>query len=116
VDPFAGPRHDYDKCLALMLTAVKNPNDATAIQNLYSQGMRNHLGATFHGALTTYKGLPEVVNLLKEYEQLVAKWHGDLQGNGPAALVQDQAKTKRFLEDMQDAMKKAVRILGVTKP
>jgi hypothetical protein len=115
-DPFISVRANYDKCLAAMKKAMAHPDDPSAIQVLYSQGIRNWIGAPFHKQVTAWRGEPEVVKLLNDYEKLAAKWN-HLQGsNGPTALAADPTKRKEFLTDMQDAMKIAVRVLGVTKP
>jgi hypothetical protein len=119
-DPFISVRANYDNCLDAMKKVMAHPNDpakdATAIQVLYSQGIRNWIGAPFHKAVTTYRGEPEVYKLLQDYEKLAAKWN-HLQGsNGPTALAGDAPKRAEFVTDMQDAMKIAVRILGITKP
>lgn len=116
-DPFISARMNYDKCLAQMHAALAHPDDAGAIQNLYSQGIRNYLGAPFHAAVTTYKGDPEVVKLLGEYEKLAAGWNAKMQMNGgPAQVAGNPTERKKFLDDMQDAMKIGVRILGITRP
>ena len=115
-DPFVSVRANYDKCLNAMKKAMAHPDDPSAIQVLYSQGIRNWIGAPFHKQVTTWRGEPEVGNLLKDYEKLAAKWN-HLQGsNGPTTLAADPVKRKEFLTDMQDAMKIAARVLGVTKP
>jgi hypothetical protein len=115
-DPFISARANYDKCLAALKQAMAHPDDAAALNTLYSQGIRNWLGAPFHGALNTYKGDQQVVTLLTQYEQAPPKWHKTMQGNGAAAVAADPVQRKQFLEDMQDTMKIGVRILGVTKP
>src|SRR5262249_53867174 len=61
-DFFVGSRANYDKCHALLKTAMANPADSKALQELYSQEIRNHIGAQFHAAPTQYKGAsPEVM-------------------------------------------------------
>lgn len=115
-DPFISSRMNYDKCLAYMKNAMAHPDDSAALQKLYSQGIRNDLGAPFHAALATYKGDPEVLKLLNDYETAAKKWHATMQGGGPATVAADPAQRKKFIEDMQDAMKIGVRILGHTKP
>jgi hypothetical protein len=114
-DPFVSSRRDYDKTFQAMKQVMAHPDDATAIQTFYSQGIRNWLGAQFHVAVQTYRGGdPEIVKLLNDYEHLAAKWNS-LQ-KGTAELAADPVKRKEFLEDMQDAMKIGARILGKTKP
>ncbi len=115
-DPFVGARKNYDTCVKMLAHAIKNPQDSAALQNLYSQGMRNHLGAPFHAALNTFKGEKAVLDLLHEYEQLLAKWHSQMQGEGPSALAKDLKEVKAFLVDMQQAMHVGVDILKKTKP
>jgi hypothetical protein len=115
-DPFISVRMNYDKCLAAMKKAMAHPDDASAIQTLYSQGIRNWIGAPFHTAVTTYRGEPEVVKLLNDYEKIAAKWNSLQGSNGPSTLAADPVKRKVFLKDMEDAMKICVRILGVTQP
>ena len=51
---------------------------------------------------------------LKKYEQLAGKWN-HLQGSGTADLASNPVERKKFLDDMADAMKVGVRILGLTK-
>jgi hypothetical protein len=113
-DFFAGSRANYNKCLDLMKTAMASPDSAKALQELYSQGIRNHIGAQFHAALTQYAGTEEVMKELNKYEQLAGKWN-HLQGSGTADLANDPVKRVEFLKDMQDAMRIGVRILGLTK-
>jgi hypothetical protein len=115
-DPFVGARMNYDKCMTAMKNAMAHPDDSAALQTLYSQGIRNWLGAPFHAALNTYKGDPQVLAALNDYEQAAAKWHSTMQGAGPATVAADPVQRKQFIEDMQDAMKIGVRILGLTRP
>jgi hypothetical protein len=115
-DPFISVRMNYDKCLDAMKKVMAHPDDASAIQTLYSQGIRNWIGAPFHKAVTTYKGDPEVVKLLNDYEKIAAKWNSLQGSNGPSTLAADPQERTKFINDMEEAMKIAVRILGVTKP
>jgi hypothetical protein len=115
-DPFISSRMNYDKCLAYMKNAMAHPDDSAALQKLYSQGIRNDLGAPFHAALATFKGDPEILKLLNDYEAGAKKWHSTMQGGGPAIVAGDPVQRKKFIEDMQDTMKIGVRILGLTKP
>ena len=115
-DPFISVRMNYDKCLAAMKKVMAHPDDPSAIQVLYSQGIRNWIGAPFHKEVTTWKGDAEVKKLLDDYEKLAAKWNHLQNNNGPTTLAADVNKRKEFITDMQDAMKIAVRVLGVTKP
>jgi hypothetical protein len=115
-DPFVSARVNYSKCLAYMQAAMAHPDNSAALQKLYSQGIRNDLGAPFHAALTTYKGDPEVLTLLTEYEALAKKWNSTMQGGGPATVAANPVQRAKLLSDMQEAMRIGVRILGVTKP
>ena len=116
VDVFAGPRHNYATCVTQLEQAKKTPTDANALQTLYSQGMRNHLGATFHAALNTYKGgVARVTELLNEYEEALKKWHDSMQGAGPSTIAKSPAKRKEFVEDMEKALKMGKEILDLTK-
>lgn len=114
-DYFAGPRANYSKCVDLYKTAVSDPSVSKALQELYSQGIRNHLGAKFHEGVTQYKGEEDVINLLKSYEQLAAKWN-DLQKTGTEGLAKDKVKRVEFLKDMQECIKIGTKILDLTKP
>ena len=115
VDIFAGPRHNYSKCVTLLSDAKKDPTDAKALQDLYSQGMRNHLGAVFHEALTTYKGgVARVTELLKDYEETLKKWHASMQGAGPSTIAKDPVKRTAFVEDMEAALKMGKEIPHLT--
>lgn len=116
VDVFAGPRHNYATCVTQLEQAKKTPTDANALQTLYSQGMRNHLGATFHAALNTYKGgVARVTELLNDYEEALKKWHDSMQGAGPSTIAKSPAKRKEFVEDMEKALKMGKEILDLTK-
>jgi hypothetical protein len=57
-----------------------------------------------------------VVKLLNDYEKLAAKWNSLQGSNGPSTLAADPSQRTKFITDMEEAMKIAVRILGVTKP
>ena len=115
VDVFAGPRHNYPLCVTLLSEAKKDPSDAKALQDLYSQGMRNHLGAVFHAALTTYKGgVPRVTELLKDYEEALKEWHSSMQGAGPSTIAKNPVKRKEFVEDMEKPLKMGKEILDLT--
>lgn len=97
------------------MTLKKVPSDAKALQDLYSQGMRNHLGAVFHETLTTYKGgVARVSELLKDYEEGLKKWHSSMQGAGPSTIAKDPVKRKEFVEDMEKALKMGKEILDLT--
>ena len=77
--------------------------------------MRNHLGATFHEALNTYKGgVARVTELLKDYEEALKKWHASMQGAGPSTIAKDPVKRKAFVEDMEEALKMGKEILDLT--
>jgi hypothetical protein len=113
-DPFISARMNRDKCWDAYKKAVAAPDDANKIAVLYSQGIRNWLGAPFHGALDTYKGDAAVVKLLKDYEQVAAKWN-KLQ-KGTAGVAADPSERKTFFADMQLAMRIGDKILAMTKP
>ena len=74
-DYFAGPRSNYDKCFAQMKAALANPTDAKALQELYSQGIRNHLGGSVprgvgrvQGAQGSHGRAPEVREIVGQME------------------------------------------------
>ncbi len=115
-DPFISARANYDKCMDAMKKAMAKPDDPALLQTLYSQGIRNWLGAPFHAAVTTYKGEPTVLKMLQDYEKGAAAWHGKMQGQGAATVAGDPALRAKFISDMQDVMRIGVRILGHTKP
>lgn len=113
-DPFISARMNRDKCWDAYKKALAKPDDPALISVLYSQGIRNWLGAPFHGALDTYRGEPAVIKLLKDYEQVAAKWN-HLQ-KSTAGLAADPNQRRTFFADMQLAMRIGDKILATTKP
>jgi type VI protein secretion system component VasF len=115
-DPYLGPRSNYQKCFAMMQKALANPEDAAALADLYSAGMRNHLGQAFHGEFKANRATGELRNLLQQYEDLMSEWHDMQDEEGPPDVAGDPARRKQFMTDMTEGMRIAVRILALTKP
>jgi hypothetical protein len=112
-DYFAGPRSKVGEMAKLLQAFKSNPGDSGALQNLYSQGLRNHFGAVFHAAITNYKGTEAVMTELKKYEELTGKWH-DLQ-TGVEAVAKDPVRRADFLKDAEEMIKIGLEILKLTK-
>jgi len=115
-DPYLGARNNYQECFALMQKALQHPDDPAALEKLYSNGMRNHLGQSFHGEFKANRATGELRNLLQQYEDLMAEWHDMQDDDGPGNVAGDPARRKQFMSDMTEGMRIAVRILALTKP
>jgi len=104
VNPMHEPKIGYPKAMKLYQDAKADPSNAGKLRVLWDSGMRQYIGQGFRIALKNADALgysTVVVNRLKAYDALVAKWmKAMLTGVDAEKVAADVKARKAFLDDM----------------
>ncbi len=104
LNPIAMSKANFKRFEDRWNAAKRDPNNATKLFDLYSQGIRNDIGQGFHDAykLRDILQLPQNVRTkIADYEATAAKW--DHLQNGHQVLADDAAERVKFWKDMTKA-------------
>jgi hypothetical protein len=107
INPMHEPKIGFKKAVKLYRDAVVDPSDPDKLKVLWDSGMRQYIGQGFRAALKNADALgysAVVVQRLKAYDTLIAKWMKMLGGADAQKVAADPHAREEFLNDMHQAL------------